>query len=170
MISVIGGGGVIGEIACGQSGAGEVANAVGIGTLEVPTEFDRVASLDPGEVLRPVPGLVGRRGDGIALHAADVATIAEMVEVNVGHTEVGRAQRTGVNAQALRIDLVIYAENLGETCKAKTALQKFVRPYIPSPTRTRHLRAGRGYRVEQSWVVSGRGQTSKRRPILKTIP
>ena len=138
--------------------------------LEISAQLDRVIPLDPREMFRPVYGLVGLRAEGISLNAADVATITKMVEIDIRHTEVSRTERTGVDAQALGINFVVYIEQVGEPGIAESALQDFVIAYIPGPTYPCHLCPRRCDRVEKiGWMVTASLEAGKRRSALKAI-
>ena len=74
-------------------------------------------------MLRPVPGLVRTRGQRVALHATDVAAVTKIGEVDVGNCEIRRGERASIDAQALRVNLVINAKELGEARKAEAAFK-----------------------------------------------
>ena len=69
------GGSVVSEVPNRHPGAGVVTQAVCIRALVIAAELECVISFHPGEVLGPIPRLIRPRGDGIPLHASDVATV-----------------------------------------------------------------------------------------------
>ncbi len=80
--------------------------------------------LDPGEARRNVQVGVGRGGDGVAAHPADVAEAREVV--HVGDAEIEGIEGAGVDAQALGVDVVADADDLGEGVVADPGLQDLV--------------------------------------------
>ena len=88
---------VILEVTGRHAGAGIVASAVGVSALEVAAQFDGVVALYPGEMFRPVDGLVRPSDQRISLHAANVTAIPKVIEIDVGHAEVSGAERAGVD-------------------------------------------------------------------------
>ena len=107
-----------------------------------------MVTLNPGEMLRPIPRLIGGGGDRVALHAADITTVTQVIHVDVRHTEIPRAEWAGVNAQTLRINLVTDAQNLGETREPQPTFQDFVRAHIHCPANPGHLRTRRSHGIE----------------------
>src|ERR1700746_2808732 len=63
--------------------AGSVSQAIGVGSLEIPAELDGVIPSDPREMFRPVPGLIRTRGDRVSLHATNVSTVAQLIEIHI---------------------------------------------------------------------------------------
>src|SRR6185369_2335960 len=131
------------------TGSGPVAQAVGVSSLVVTAELQAVISLYPTKVLRPVVGLIRAGGDGIALHATDISAIAQVVEIDIRHAEIGRVEWSGVHAQGLGIDVVVDGNNLREALEAEAALQNLVVTNIDGVAHTCHLGARRSDGIEQ---------------------
>src|SRR6266403_4831329 len=79
VISIVWGSRVVREVPRSQSGASLVPDAVGVSSLEISTQLDRVISLDPRQMFRPVPGLVGPCRNRITLHASDVPAVVQVI-------------------------------------------------------------------------------------------
>ena len=98
VVAIIRGRDVVAGITNSHTRPAEVSQAIRVGTLKIAAKLYRVVTLDPGEMLRPIPGLVGRSRDGVTLHASDITAIAQVIHVNVRHAEITRAQRARVNS------------------------------------------------------------------------
>ena len=103
----------VGSLETEEARPGAVPQAAGRRALIVTTEFERVVAFDPGSMGRHIVGLSGAGAERVALDAADVP-IGHTAGINRRHAEVCGAQRTRVDAQAQRINLVIRRQDLGE--------------------------------------------------------
>ena len=74
---------------------------------------------------RYIVGLRGAGAEWVALDAADVS-IRHTAGINRWHAEVEGAQRTGVDAQAQRINLVIRRKDLGEARPAEAHIEDLI--------------------------------------------
>ena len=81
-------------------------------------------------MLRPIPGRVRTGDERIALHSSDISPVPEVIHVYVWNPEISNAKWARVNAQALGIDLVVDAEQLGKPGVTESALQYLVIPKI----------------------------------------
>ena len=109
---------VVTGITNSQTSPAEVSQAVRVGALKIAANLNGVVPFNPGEMLRPIPCLIGSRSDWVPLHATNVTAITQVVHVNVRHAEIARAQWSRINAQTLGINLVTNAKNLGEARKS----------------------------------------------------
>src|ERR1700688_4413997 len=161
---------VVAEIAKRQATAGFISRAVGYGTLKVSADFDGVISLNPGKMFRPIVGSIRLGRYRIALNPTDVATVTQVVHVDVGHAEVSGAQWAGIDAKALRINFVVDADQLGEAGVAETAFENLVSAKIRGPAQTEHLCTRGSNRIEQTRVAASSRQTCKRGRALQAVP
>jgi len=107
------------RIARRHAGSGPVAQAVGVGLLVVAPKLDAVVPLDPTEVLGPIIGLVRTSGDRVPLHSANIAAIAQVVEIDVRDAEVRLVERTGVYPRLLGSMLLLTVIICAKRCQPK---------------------------------------------------
>src|SRR4029077_3090699 len=157
------------KVSQGQTRTRFIPDTVGHGPLEVPAHLDGVISLDPGKMFGPVISRIRTRHERIALNSANVAAVAQVIHVHIGHPEVGRAEGTCVDPEGLGVYLVVDTEKLCEPGIAKTALKNLGRAEVLNPTDACHLSPRRSNRVEQARIAARGRQSSKGRCTLETI-
>src|SRR5262249_10629613 len=132
-----------------QIGACTIAARLCVCILVLTTNFDRVVPLDHREVLLPVIGSIGSRNNWVSLDAAhdcvpatrgsEVPKIVHSWDAKVLSVVGSRPQRTSVNTQIIRVDVIVHSNALRKALVPNPAFQDFVRTDGPRVIDPRQL-------------------------------